>query len=103
LDDGINAGEQSDRVLVRWNVSGVDAPQAHTVVEPSNTAVLIETPADIEKLRKIDRVQSDDWRTRQRAAFETARLGGLQIVGLNQDFSYVLDVRDETHETDGVL
>jgi len=103
LDDGINAGEQSDRVLVRWNVAGVDAPQAHTFVEPSNTAVLIETPADIENLRKTDRVQSDAWRTRQRAAFETARLGGLQIVGLNHDFSYVLDVRDETHETNGVL
>ena len=100
LDDGINAGEQSDRVLVRWNVAGVDEPQANTFVEPSNTAVVIETPADIEQLRKTDRVQSDGWRTRQRAAFETARLGGLRVVGLNQDFSYVLDVAAETN---GVL
>ncbi|KRO53670.1 MAG: hypothetical protein ABR78_09275 [Acidimicrobiia bacterium BACL6 MAG-120910-bin40] len=103
LDDGINAGEQSDRVLVRWNIAGVDAPQANTFVEPSKTAVVIETPADIEQLRKTDRVQSDGWRTRQRAEFETARLGGLRVVGLNRDFSYVLDVRDETNETDGVL
>ena len=103
LDDGINAGEQSDRVLVRWNVAGVAAPQANTFVEPSQTAVVIETPADIEQLRKTDRVQSDGWRARQRAAFESAQLSGLSVVGLSNDFSYVLDVRDETNETDGAL
>ncbi|TRZ72547.1 MAG: hypothetical protein D4R95_04790 [Actinobacteria bacterium] len=97
LDDGINAGEQSDRVLVRWNVAGVEAPQANTFVEPSKSAVVIETPADIEHLRKTDRVQSDGWRARQRAAFESAHLNGLRVVGLSNDFSYVLD------ETDGVL
>ena len=103
LDDGINAGEQSDRVLVRWNVAGVAAPQANTFVEPSQTAVVIETPADIEQLRKTDRVQSDGWRARQRAAFESAQLSGLSVVGLSNDFSYVLDMRDETDETDGAL
>ena len=103
LDDGINAGEQSDRVLVRWNVAGVAAPQANTFVEPSQTAVVIETPADIEQLRKTDRVQSDGWRARQRAAFDSAQLSGLSVVGLSNDFSYVLDMRDETDETDGAL
>ena len=97
LDDGINAGEQSDRVLVRWNVAGVAAPQASTCVEPSKTAVVIETPADIVQLRKTDRVQSDGWRARQRAAFESAQHAGLRVVGLSRDFSYVLD------ETDGAL
>ena len=99
----MNAGEQSDRVLVRWNVAGVAAPQANTFVEPSQTAVVIETPADIEQLRKTDRVQSDGWRARQRAAFESAQLSGLSVVGLSNDFSYVLDMRDETDETDGAL
>ena len=103
LDDGINAGEQSDRVLVRWDVAGVAAPQANTFIEPSQTAVVIETPADIEQLRKTDRVQSDGWRARQRAAFESAELNGLRVVGLSNDFSYVLDMRDETDETDGAL
>ena len=103
LDDGINAGEQSDRVLVRWDVTGVDAPLANTFVKPSQTAFVIETPADIEHLRKTDRVQSDGWRARQRAAFESAELNGLQVVGLTEDFAYVLDERDETSETDGAL
>jgi predicted GNAT superfamily acetyltransferase len=62
--------------------------------------MVIETPVDIEQLRKTDRVQSDGWRARQRAAFESAELNGLQVVGLSNDFSYVLDKRVET---DGAL
>lgn len=100
LNDGINAGEQSDRLLVQWDVAGVDAPRANTFVEPSKTAVIIETPADIEQLRKADRVQSDGWRARQRAAFESAQLVGLHVVGLTNDFSYVLDKRDATSKAE---
>jgi len=103
LDDGINAGEQSDRVLVRWDVVGVDAPLGNSFVEPTPNSIVIETPADIEQLRKTDRVQSDGWRARQRAAFESAQLAGLRVIGLTNDFSYALDVRDETNETDGAL
>ena len=99
LDDGINAGEQSDRVLVRWDVTGVDAPLGNSFVEPTPNSIVIETPADIEQLRKTDRVQSDGWRARQRAAFESAQLAGLRVIGLTNDFSYVLDVRDETKKT----
>ena len=99
LDDGINAGEQSDRVLVRWDVAGVDAPLGNSFVEPTPNSIVIETPADIEQLRKTDRVQSDGWRARQRAAFESAQLAGLRVIGLTNDFSYVLDVRDETKKT----
>jgi predicted GNAT superfamily acetyltransferase len=97
LDDGINAGEQSDRVLVRWDVAVVDMPLGKSFVEPTPNSIVIETPVDIEQLRKTDRVQSDGWRARQRAAFESAQLAGLSVVGLSRDFSYVLD------ETDGVL
>ena len=101
LDDGINAGEQSDRVLVRWDVAGVVAPIGRKFIEPTPNSIVIETPADIEQLRKTDRVQSDQWRARQRAGFESAQLNGLHVVGMSSDFSYVLDERDETSETDG--
>ncbi len=103
LDDGINAGEQSDRVLVQWDVTGVDVPLGRKFIEPTPNAMVIETPADIEQLRKTDRVQSDGWRARQRAAFESAQLAGLRVVGLSNDFSYVLDERDERDETHGAL
>ena len=100
LDDGINAGEQSDRVLVRWDVAGVVEPQGNSCIEPKANAILIETPADIEQLRKTDRVQSDQWRASQRAAFESAQLAGLHVVGLTNNFSYVLN---EQVGTEGAL
>ena len=103
LDDGINAGEQSDRVLVRWNVAGVDAPLGNSFMKPAPEAMLIETPADIEQLRKTDRVQSDAWRSQQRAAFESARLSDLRVVGLTKNFSYVLAESGEKNETNGAL
>ena len=103
LDDGINAGEQSDRVLVRWNVAGVDAPLGNSFMKPAPEAMLIDTPADIEQLRKTDRVQSDAWRSQQRAAFESARLSDLRVVGLTKNFSYVLAESDEKNETNGAL
>ena len=98
LDDGINAGEQSDRVLVQWDVAGVDVPLGVSFIHPTPNAIVIKTPADIEQLRKTDRVQSDQWRVRQRAEFESAQLSGLQVVGLTSDFSYVLTDQIETNE-----
>ena len=95
LDDGINAGEQSDRVLVRWDVAGVAEPLSNSFMVPQQNSIVIETPADIEHLRKTDRVQSDGWRARQRAAFESAQHAGLHVVGLTSDFAYVLDKRVE--------
>lgn len=103
LDDGINAGEQSDRVLVRWDVAGVDVPLGNSFVNPTPNSMMIETPADIEQLRKTDRVQSDQWRTRQRAAFESAQLAGLHVIGLTSDFAYVLIETAEKNETNGAL
>jgi predicted GNAT superfamily acetyltransferase len=103
LDDGINAGEQSDRVLVRWDVAGVVAPLGKSLIHPTPNSIVIETPADIEQLRKTDRAQSDQWRARQRAAFESAQLAGLHVVGLTNNFSYVLAESDEKNETDGAL
>ena len=100
LDDGINAGEQSDRVLVRWDVAGVVGPQGNSCIEPKANSILIETPVDIEQLRKTDRVQSDQWRASQREAFESAQLAGLHVVGLTNNFSYVLN---EQVGTEGAL
>ncbi len=103
LDDGINAGEQSDRVLVQWDVAGVDVPAGNGFVQPNSNSIVIETPADIEQLRKTDRVQSDHWRSRQRLAFEDAQLAGMKVIGLTQEFSYVLVETDEKYETGRAL
>jgi predicted GNAT superfamily acetyltransferase len=90
LDDGINAGEQSDRLLVRWDIAGREAPTSANFVESNANDVLIATPTDIESLRKTDTVQAGNLRQQQRAAFEVAEKNGMSVVGLNEDYCYVL-------------
>lgn len=90
LIDGINAGEQSDRVLVRWNVEGVDAPPAGVVVDPREGDDTIATPSDIESLRKSNKVESTRWREMQREQFLDATASGKNVVGLTREYEYVL-------------
>jgi predicted GNAT superfamily acetyltransferase len=90
LDDGINAGEQSDRLLVRWDIAERVAPPASNFVVAAASDMLIATPADIELLRKTDTAQAANWRQQQRVAFEAAEKNGMIVVGLNEDYCYVL-------------
>ncbi len=90
LVDGINAGEQSDRVLVRWQVVGLDAPPAGIVVEPRDDDDMITTPPDIESLRKENKAESNRWRELQREQFLDLQAGGKSVVGLTRDYEYVL-------------
>jgi predicted GNAT superfamily acetyltransferase len=90
LDDGINAGEQSDRLLVRWDVVGFDAPHSATFVQTGIDDVRIATPVDIESLRKTDSAVAANWREQQRAAFDKAKDAGLSVIGLDEDYCYVL-------------
>ena len=91
LADGINAGEQSDRVLVRWDVDDADGPAPGAVIEPVDDDFVVDTPPDIESLRAIDRAASAEWRSRQRAAFGGA--GDRVVAGLSSSYSYVLRSR----------
>ena len=90
LDDGINAGEQSDRVLVRWQVLATPEPQSCEVVVEREGDIVIATPNDIEHIRKTSKVEAQTWRSRQRAAFEEAMSDGYSVRGLNAEYSYVL-------------
>ena len=91
LHDGINAGEQSDRLLVRWNVDGADEQQRGAVIAVQTSDLLVETPPDIASLRVSDRAVASEWRQRQRAAFEGAE--DRFVAGLSASYSYVLRSR----------
>ena len=88
LLDGINAGEQSDRLLVRWEVERGDEHGGGAVVEPRQGDLLIDTPADIAAMRATNPDEASLWRTNQRAAFGSAR--GRFVAGLSVSYSYVM-------------
>ena len=95
IDDGINAGERTDRLLVRREVAGVARAADGCAAGPRGdwsapTARTIATPEDVEGLRRTDRAAAARWREEQRAAMRAARADGLAILGVTRDGSYAL-------------
>ena len=90
LHDGINAGEQSDRLFVKWKVAGLAAPPGGAVSDVLQGDTTIATPEDIESLRKSDKKNADAWRVRQRSEFAEAKSAGCTVVGFSSEHEYVL-------------
>jgi predicted GNAT superfamily acetyltransferase len=90
LTDAINAGDHSDRLLVRWLVLGTDDPQTGTFVEADTGDVVVPTPPDIETLRRTDRSAAVQWRSRQRQLLALLSQPGASIRGLNDEYAYVI-------------
>jgi predicted GNAT superfamily acetyltransferase len=125
MDDGINAGEESDRLLIRWDLASPRAERAaaghrqapseawlltrgavpilrvgtsgEPVVAPSREAreLLCELPADIVEMRRTDPSLARKWRLALRSALTTALAGGLQITGATRSGWYVLGPQAE--------
>jgi len=89
INDGLNRGEHTDRVIVRWPVGNADeTPPAGSVVAEAEWS--IPTPPDIEAVRRTDRAAAQEWRDRQRADFRRAFDGRWKITGLMSDGSYAV-------------
>jgi predicted GNAT superfamily acetyltransferase len=89
MTDAINAGDESDRLLVAWSVatdpdhelfdgSGVDDP------------LLLPTPEDIVALRRTAPAEVARWRSESRAAWHAALGEGRRVLGFSRDGDYVL-------------
>ncbi|MEY2741217.1 MAG: GNAT family N-acetyltransferase [Ilumatobacteraceae bacterium] len=100
IHDGINAGERTDRLVVRWEVAG-DGAAGHGGADGDGprgdwaapTARLVPTPEDVESLRRTDRAAAARWREEQRTALRAALADGLAIVGVTRPGEYALAPR----------
>lgn len=89
LDDGLNAGDESDRLFVRWRVSGLDEPPRGAVVSARAGDTRIDTPDDVTALRRDDPSTARQWRLDVRNHF--ARIPTQwRIRGLDGDGAYVV-------------
>lgn len=89
ISDGLNRGEHTDRLIVRWQVAGCGGVQP--VGAPATTAEwTIPTPDDIESLRVGDRSAAQAWRARQRADLRKAFSGEWKVAGLMGDGNYAV-------------
>ena len=114
MDDGLNAGEESDRLLVHWPVEPeevvppaeadrvfaalvVDAdggPRPDLAVPPDAETVTLAVPADVEALRASDRpgarATATRWRTTVREAYAALHDQGWRVRGFSRAGHYVL-------------
>lgn len=85
LGDEINAGDESDRLLVSWDLA---TPAGEGVMLPA-AYERVGTPADIESLRRSDRAAAQAWRRRLRDALLVAARER-RIVGFTREGDYVI-------------
>lgn len=95
MDDDINRGQPSDRLLVRWELTServrraLDAPLA-APADVDAGARLIPTPEAITALRREDPDSALRWRLQVREAMEDAFSAGLRVTAMTPDHAYVL-------------
>lgn len=108
MHDAINAGEETDRLLVEWATREIfparlalsrDLPNLieETTEGPEfrpselhGTKILCGTPEDIESLRTADPGRARRWRLAMRAALVHSLQSGFRIQGVTSEGSYLL-------------
>ena len=95
MTDSINAGDESDRLLVAWDVSGATPGVSDPDEMVAAGSLLVPTPEDIVALRRTDLREVARWRSETRAALQSALDAGGRIVGFTPDGEYVVDPNPE--------
>lgn len=85
MDDAINGVDESDRILVRWELTQAPPPYS-----PDARTVRVEVPRDIEALRTADPAAAARWRQQVRAALVPRLDDGWRIVGFEPTNGYLL-------------
>jgi len=85
MDDGINSGDESDRVMVSWALAAPPAPTP----SPERVVATVEVPHDIEAMRRIAPTDARQWRLRVREQFLGHLADGLVVGGFDDAAGYL--------------
>jgi predicted GNAT superfamily acetyltransferase len=112
MTDGINAGEESDRLLITWQLETSPGPEpelemlrregavavlsvghaGEPVANTSSSRVLLcQVPEDIVALRRTSTSLAREWRMALRHAFTAAIAAGYEVRGATRSGWYVLE------------
>ena len=92
MPDALNAGDESDRLMVFWSTD-INAPKARELIinpEPGN--ILIEIPEDIVAIRSKNQSESMKWRRQVREQFLAAFEKNGKVVGFSANNEYVVRI-----------
>lgn len=92
MPDTLNAGDESDRLMVSWKVIGENPVKREMVSTQKPNDILIKIPADIVVIRSKDREENLRWRHKVRDQFLQAFEKGGQVVGFSTNSEYVVRI-----------
>jgi len=95
ISDAINGDDDTDRLLVRWELlDPAVAAAAAGVREGADAAAsgvsVVEVPADIEALRRTDPVRARAWRRDVRERLTALLAAGGSIIGFERGAGYIV-------------
>jgi predicted GNAT superfamily acetyltransferase len=92
MPDALNAGDESDRLMVSWRTE-IDVPKARELItKPETSDVLIEIPEDIVAIRSKNQSESMKWRRQVREQFMAAFKKNGKVVGFSANNEYVVRI-----------
>jgi len=90
MTDLVNAGDASDRIMVKWHVSAKTPPESNALSYLPNGAISIAVPEDIVALRTRNTDAAMVERLRVRAEFLEAFKNGYTVAGFTNTDGYIL-------------
>jgi predicted GNAT superfamily acetyltransferase len=92
MPDALNAGDESDRLMVSWRTDA-GAPKARELItNPEPGDILIEIPEDIVAIRSKNQSESMKWRRQVREQFMAAFEKNGKVIGFSANNEYVLRI-----------
>jgi predicted GNAT superfamily acetyltransferase len=92
MPDALNAGDESDRLLVFWRTD-IEEPKARELIaSPEPSDILIEIPEDIVAIRSKNQSESIKWRRRVREQFIAAFEKNGKVIGFSANKEYVVRI-----------
>jgi predicted GNAT superfamily acetyltransferase len=92
MPDVLNAGDESDRLMVSWRTD-VETPKARELItNPEPDDILIEIPEDIVAIRSKNQSESMKWRRRVREQFIAAFEKKGKVIGFSANSEYVVRI-----------
>jgi predicted GNAT superfamily acetyltransferase len=92
MPDALNAGDESDRLMVSWSTD-IDEPKARELItHPKPDDILIKIPEDIVAIRSKNQSESMNWRRQVRDQFLAAFEKNGNVVGFSTNNEYVVRI-----------
>lgn len=89
MNDAINAGDESDRLLMAWHVP-TPVPSTPRDGRSVRDPLLVPTPPDIVEMRRSEPDAVRRWRTDTRTALTAALHAGRPVLGFTREGDYVI-------------